>query len=571
MLNIWNWIKKYKWELLTFGVISLVLLIDQSPDITWINTDSDGVHYIYAAKYFYPAHKSSAPLYLLLSHVFLWIPFATEAWRMALISVLSGIMGSILIYLSIIHLTAKKELSRWFGITGALVYGSSALAISQNTIVETYPLVTTLSVAMFYFAIKSKWKLSALMIGMAGAIHPISLMAALPLLIKYKPLREFKQLAIAGIFTLFYLYIPITNRAPYMWNAPNGTGVMGFVNDTLSTAIMLTGGLSIWAFPKRVIDTILQLGLSFNIGIVILGIWIARTKWYKEVLSWLILLPIMYYASDLAPQTYVYMQPSIAFGAITIGLGLSKIGLKYNGDWLPKLNTRITTYSVIGFSLIMLGYNANYFDIGRTLDPNLSARKFYNEELPKVPDGQILLAQQGWEWAMIYPYNENERKNIIPVNPGSLASVKYQDILHSWGIKFDLPDKKLNLIELQDFIVNQILIQNPNVWITYPTNPRTYGAEILPYVGNEAKLNITPRSIAPLNSEMQWSWKPYNPYDITTGAIEVEKWTMIIFSNYSVLTFAMLGSIGFVISWIGYMIVVKRKKWSVSKVKEAII
>jgi len=557
-----NFIKKYWLELLAFGAISAVLFICQSPDITWINTDSDGVHYIYAAKYFYPAHKSSAPLYLLLSHVFLWIPFATEAWRMALISVLSGIAGFMLIYLSIRHLTIKHSMNRLFGIAGALVYGSSALAISQNTIVETYPLVTTLSIAMFYFAIKSKWKLSALMIGMAGAIHPISLMASAPLLIKYKSLREFKQLAIAGIFTLFYLYIPITNRAPYMWNAPNGTGVMGFVNDTLSTAIMLTGGLSIWDFPKRVIDTILQLGLSFNLGIIVLGIYVWRVKWYKDLLFWLILLPIMYYASDLAPQTYVYMQPSIAFGAIAIGIGLSKIGYKFNGYWLPKFNTKLATYSVIGVSSLLLIYNGNYFDIGRTLDPELSARKFYNEELPKVPDGNILLAQQGWEWAMIYPYNENEGRNIIPVNPGSLASVKYQDILHSWGIKFDLPTEKVNLIELQDFIVQQILTQNSNVWITYPTDDRTYGAEILPYKGNELKLGTTPRSIAPKNSEMKWSWKPYNPYDITTGAIEVSQWTMIIFSNYSVLTFAMLGGIGFVVSWTGWMLFIKRKKFS---------
>ena len=100
-----NWIKRYWVELLTFGAISGVLFLLATPDITWINTDSDGVHYIYAAEYLYPAHKSSAPLYLLLSNIFLRLPFGTEAWRMALISVLSGIVGGWLIYLTIRHLT----------------------------------------------------------------------------------------------------------------------------------------------------------------------------------------------------------------------------------------------------------------------------------------------------------------------------------------------------------------------------------------------------------------------------------------------------------------------------------
>jgi len=562
-----NWIKKYWLELVTFGAISTVLFICQSPEITWINTDSDGVHYIYSAKYLYPAHKSSAPLYLLLGNVFLRIPFATEAWRMALISVLSGMVGSILIYLCIRHFTNK----RLYGIAGALIYGSSALAISQNTIVETYPLVTTVSLAMYYFAIKSKWKLSALMVGISGAIHPISVMASVPLLIKYKELRQWKQLLIAGVFVLFYLYIPLTNRAPYMWNAPNSTGGLGgFLIDTFATAQMLTGGLSIWDFPKRLLDTVLQLSLSFHVGIVVL-VWF-MIKGGKEVrlLAWLIALPIIYYATDLAPQTYVYMQPSIAFGAIAIGIGLSRIGFSYAGSYLPRWNTKLATYSIIGVSGLMLVYNGNYFDIGRTLDSGLSARKFYNEELTKVPDGQILLAQQGWEWAMVYPYNKNENRNIIPVNPGSFASPKYQAILKSWGIAFELPEEKVTLVKLQDFILHSILKNNENVWITIPEDTRTYGATIVPYKGNENRLTQTPISVTDGSMDMKWQWKPSNPYDITTGAIEVDEWVYIVFSNYSMLTFFMMGMIGVVPVWIGWMLFVRKKKWSTSKVKEVV-
>ena len=69
-----NWIKQYWAELLVFGTILVVLLIDAAPDYTWINTDCDGIHYTYAAKYMVPAHKTSAPLFLLLGRLFLWLP-----------------------------------------------------------------------------------------------------------------------------------------------------------------------------------------------------------------------------------------------------------------------------------------------------------------------------------------------------------------------------------------------------------------------------------------------------------------------------------------------------------------
>jgi len=88
-----NWIKRYWVEVSAFGVILGVLLLTLSPGITWMNTDSDGAHYIFAAKYLTTAHHMSAPLYLLLGHLFLKIPIGADAWRMGLMSVL-GTMGS---------------------------------------------------------------------------------------------------------------------------------------------------------------------------------------------------------------------------------------------------------------------------------------------------------------------------------------------------------------------------------------------------------------------------------------------------------------------------------------------
>lgn len=506
-------IKRYWPELLVFGGIAAVLLICQSPNFTWMNTDSDGMHYVYSAKYFYPAHKGSAPLYLLLGHMFLYLPFGTEFWRLALISVLSGVGGSVLIYLIIKHKLITNPQSRLYALIGSLIYGGSALAISQNTIVESYPLVTMMCLAVYYACVKEKWLTASILIGVAGAIHPTSILITISLLIAYKPLRNWKRLAIMASFIVFYLYIPLTNRPPYMWNTPNSEGgILGFIGDTVSTATMLSGAIAITDLPKRILDA----GGLILLNFAVIGLYplikAFDKKWYKDILFWIMAIPTIYYICDLAPQVYVYCQMTIAFGAVAIGIGLSKVNKKI-------------VYSTGLASILLLSINANYFDMGRTLDKNLSATKYYNEELPKVPDGQILMPQYGWEWAAIYLYNKNENREIIPVCVDTLVSPEYQKMLTEWGVKFD-DDNNDDRLMRQNYIALSIVSLNENVWTTNITEPETYGTEVIQARGNEWLIQKIPDE-----PPSQLHWKPSNPYDIITGAIEINEWKFITWTD----------------------------------------
>ncbi len=539
-----NWIKKYWAELLVFGAIFGVLLLLAAPDMTWINTDSDGVHYVYSAKYLYPAHKTSAPLFLLLGHLFLKIPFGTEFWRISLISVLASTASAIFIYLIIKEKLGDK--SRFYALIGSLVFGSSALVISQSTIVETYALVTMFGIGAYYFATKKQWVRTALMIGAGGAVHHLIGIPILVLLIFYKGLRQWKYIGVMASFLLFYTYIPITvamNNPPEMWgNLTPGA----FLMDNLSTAQMLIGSLSIWDLPKRILDTLGILGVSLELALIPIGYFLIKKQWYKEPLLWLFILPVIYYATNLAPQTYVYMMPSIAFGAVIAGVKLARIKPYWN-------------YVILAGTIGMLIFNANYFDIGRTLDPQLSAGKYYNEELAKIPDGHILVAQQGWEWAAVPMYNEENGKNIISVAVGTLPSPFYQNWLKEQGVNLKgYPDKPLG--KRPTLIALSIIELNENVWATQITDSRTYGAEIVPAKYNEQTLANIPSNIDP-----QWQWRPNNPYNIITGAIEVEEWVWIVLSNYNAKTFTMLGVIGAVPMWVLYMFIVKKKKWNLRR------
>ena len=248
-------------------------------------------------------------------------------------------------------------------------------------------------------------------------------------------------------------------------------------------------------------------------------------------LLWIVLIPIIYFSVDLAAPTYVYMFLSIAFGSIAVGLGLSRM----RKQW---------AIAVLVVAIGLMGFNANYFDIGRTLDPEMSAMKFYNEELPKIPDGDKFLGG-GWTWAMVYVYNKEEGRNIVPISIDALTSEEYQGILDDMGIEYDVWNEQLypemSHITRQGEMAVSIAKLNAGVWIAKETKPEVYQYVIEPAKGNEAYIG---RWIGE-EIEPEWKWKPSNPYLFISGQLEIKEWHHILWSNRSMLHIAFYGVLGY--------------------------
>lgn len=552
---LFNFIRKYWIEIITIGLITTGIMICVNPDFTWINTDSDGIHYTYAARWLYPSHKTSSPLYVLLGWVFIHgIPFGTDAWRMALIGAVSVPITCVFIYKAIV----RNVNNRVYGIIGMLVYGTSAIVISQATIVDTYAFDTMLMVGSYYYCITGKWKTASVFIGMGIATHLLTFAATIPLVVKYKELRNnWKTITIALMFMAFYLYIPLTNRPPYMWqpdpNINNNGTLLDIVNDVYSTIMMLSGGLSIWDLPKRILDTVGLELVCYGFSLIPITIWMKHSDW-KDELLWMFIIPTVYFIIDLSPQTYVYIIPSVAFGGI---------GFAYGMKWLGK-NTEHVVVMCMVWICIMLGvYNFVNMDIGRTLDKNMSASNFYYNELNKIPDGQILMPNYDWEWTAVFRYNKEFGRNIVPVDISMLPSEVYRkQIAINEGVNFDTTiDNKTVIIEEQ-MVAKSIMDNNVgNIWTTESTDPETYGSKVVK-LENVEQLNVVNGY---KNIEPTWKWKPSNPYDMITGSIEVSEWNWIIWSNYSCLTIIMMGACGLIPMWIAWNLIVKRKKFVLLK------
>jgi hypothetical protein len=534
-----TYLRRYWLEIFVFLAVGFVLIWDTPNGLTWMNTDSDGAHYILAAKYLTTAHHMSAPLYLLLGRLFLFLPLNSEAWRMGLMSVL-GTMGScVFIYLILRHLLKDNPRVRLYAIVSVLVFGGSALVISQSTIIETYALATMCGVGAYYFTLKNRWLLASVILGAGLAIHPfLAFIVWAALFVAFKELRNWRRYGITILFFSFYLYIPITKMLGNDLGMWGNTTPSGFFGGTASMALMLTGGLSMWDFPKRVIDTILILLASFGLGIIPLVWHFAKERRWKYSLLWLVLIPIIYFITDMANQTYVYLLPSIAFGSVAVGLGLSRMKMQWS-------------FAVLAVAIGLLGFNGWYFNIDR-LDPDMSAMKFYND-LSIIPDGDKFMGG-GWTWAMVYVYNKEEGRNIVPISVDALPSDEYLAILEQEGIKYEPSDSE-SYITKQGEISVSIAELNEGIWIAKETKPGVYQYEIVLAKGNEAYIGRwIGQEIVP-----EWKWKPSNPYLYISGQLEVSEWHHILWSNRSMLHISFYGALGYGAWWFLRQMLRKRK------------
>lgn len=563
-----NWLKKYWIEILIFAVIFGVMLNDTAVNLTWMNCDSDGPEYVMDAIYFYPAHHTSAPLYLLTGHLFEMLPFGTIYWRMSFMSALFTLGSMIFLYFIVRNLLKDNKYKRFYALLAVTIFGGSALAISQAVIVETYAVVTFFSIGAYYFVIKKKWYWASAFIGMGVVTHHLIFLTWMVLLVFHKELRPFilkqyfpfikitniKPFLITCSFLVFYIYMPLSKiftDQPNMWG---NTTFKSFFTNNISVFTMLIGQIAIYDLPKRIFDSIGVLGISLGLGLPLIIWWIFKIKTWKNELLWLFVLPIAWQVGDLAPQCMKYMEASVGWGAIIIVLFLANYGWKWA---LPVWMSAIT----------LLGINGNYWDLGRTLDKNLSATEFYEKEIPKMKDGDIFVTQGAWEWIEIYLYNKQMGHSIQPVCMGILASPDYQQMLLDKGIKltdYNIGDSQASndLNKKQVEVALSIINENDNVFTSKPTDPATYGSEIVPAKGNTEQIE---KWLGSANVVPQWHWKPSNPYDTITGSIEVEQWNFILQSNKTAMWLIVHFGLPFIIVMLILNRFIKRNKGEKSK------
>lgn len=413
------------WFILGFALAYLVPLV--APGLTWANTDSDSSIYLASAKYIIPSHPTGAPLFNVLNAVILRVFPASDmnqqAWMLAMVSAVAS------------SLTAAALFYHTKRVIAPLIFLAANLVVAQSTIIESYPLVTLLMVSMYVWR-HNKWVVIGTGIVGIGIHHLIGL-ALLPIL--YQKWRN-GDLSWAYLWLLIsplsYLYVWLSaDCLPNSWLT--SCDLKGFVR-YFSGQSYLIFGLAImddnWHLARDLVVRFFDFNVFLLSGFLAALVPIAL-RFRNDLLTWLFVLPLIHYFFGLPHVAFVYMLPSFAFGAIMAT------------EWLegrPQIK-----WAVVPVACIALLFNFQTYDIGRTLDPNLTATQYYNDVL-ELPDNSVIWSPQNRGWEML---------------TGRLVNLDH-------GKDHIIFTRKWPLPEIRETIWTQY--NRGKLYTTYLVDPRTY-------------------------------------------------------------------------------------------------
>lgn len=364
-LPVEQFLSQFGKTILVLGLSLAYFIWLAAPDITWINTDSDSTIYIWSTTHWGLSHPTGAPLYNIIGNILNQGATVQEAAQhLALLSAICASITTLIIFLE----------TRNF--IGPGIFLASGLVVSQSTIIETYAPVT-MFIALSWYWRKNKYLFPISVALGLGIHHLIGISMVLMVFFRYRYLNRKllkTDLLIIPLGFLFYIYLPFAVQPPASWSVISWSNYLFGQN-------FLTGGLDpIASGPQRLRD----FALVFFGGLGITSIFLFKIR--DVALISLILVFIIYYVTNLAPQTYVYLYPSFFF--VAVAMGQIKFGK--------------TTHLVLAINIsLLIIFNLFWYDIGRNLDPSPTSARMYLSELQQLPNNSIIYAdRRGWEYAL---------------------------------------------------------------------------------------------------------------------------------------------------------------------------
>jgi len=384
-----------------------------APDMTWANVGYDAPNYVASAEELRLSHPSpGSPLYNLFNAGWIrMLPGDNSFWEIGLVSVISSSLIAMLLFL------ISKS------IIPTLVWLASGVVVSQSTIVESYTLVSLFMLGAYWLYKSEKRFLAYSLLSFGVMVHHL---AIIPIIIfairdlwlyfnvpedttfvqaltgKDKPsLKPFLGILVA---VPLLAYIPLANREPFIWIG--GESIGDYYRYWFSQGGLL-GGLSVVPYNdllERVGDfLIVVLG---SVGIVLPFIYLSFKKSKDWLLVALAITPMIYYATNLAPQVYTYVVPSIMFVGL---LAAGKVDWSNISKIRPILIVNIIPLLVLPS---LVGLNIVWYN----QDSSSSALTFYNslDKLPK--DSFVWSGSRGWEKQTVELYNYRNSTNIDTIN-----------------------------------------------------------------------------------------------------------------------------------------------------------
>lgn len=391
--------KRYWKEILFFGVYLAILLYCRSSDITMKCAGNDSMSFLYGARFLESLYPS--PLYTLLGYPIANLPFGIDGGNLVLfLSTIPAWLSCILIFLSLRRMSDNK-MAPWIGasmIAGSYVY------FSQAVIIEVYIFMSFLFSLSFFLMVYQKYSWSNVVMGLAMCTHYVSCFVPFIAFVIWN--KEFRRrwywtvIVWIAVSVLYYSFVDI-----FYWN-PSSPLYLSFY----STAIFMIYQTS------RGFDSMHGLVIVSMFGLSLIPILLFAKDIKKSgPFLFLLLVPVVYFLTNMNDYTFGQFVPSIPYYAVMAGLGASQIKTKY-------LDKVILISSLLMMMSLPLVFNMNKIDASPT-----TARSAINE-LDKAEDGSIIVCVRlfsredgvasdtigGTVAATVEYYNRTENKHLIP-------------------------------------------------------------------------------------------------------------------------------------------------------------
>ena len=402
-------------------------------------------------------HPTGYPTYMMLTHLFTYLPLGDSAYRVNLASAVYGVAAVFVVYLAGLRLARRAVAAA----AGALAFGLSGAFWSQAVIAEVYTLEALL-VALVIFVLLL-WRdrrdgryllLSAFLVGLSLTHHLTSvlLVPAALVFIFLTDRRVFSRtglmlkavgLFLLGLLPLLYLPIRALMHAPL--NEADPSTPWRFL-------LLVTGGSFLAESSEKgrqcnpsslaLADASTKLGLfgdyllgQFSFTLMVVGVLAAVYLLFTDRAAALLLGVLFFgclgqaavYLQLGIEDFYVFLIPAFLVFGLCISLGLGAL-LRMVESLAIGSNARgalVAALSVLMLFVPLLGVREAYVEHDRSED--FAARKTIEAVASKAEKGATVLHHRSPLWYMVLV--ERRRRDLTLIDPFCTSWDRHEDIV----------------------------------------------------------------------------------------------------------------------------------------------
>lgn len=389
-------------------------------------------------------HPPGYPLYMLLGRLFTLLPIGNPAYRLNLLSAVSGALTLALVSASVRHICAgagRAQGAFYGAVAAALALGAATTFWAQSTTANVRSLTGLFTALCLYALVTRRWRLFALSLGL-GLTHHASLaffglVSVLYLLLTERglwrqPRRWVRLVGLALLPALVFLYLPLRGAQGAPLAPPDLATWQGFWAHVLARGF--AGDMFAFARPDLLAGRLPVLGniltFEFNLPLLLAMVLGAVLLLGRNWRLFLLLaggtaLHSFVAITYRAPQTVEYMFPAYVALAVLAGIAVG---------WLMQAEI---AFRALGAGVLLAGLALGERNLPsyRWLAGDRDTREVAQTLLQQAPANALILSN--WHWATPLWYLQEIEGQRRDVEVRYIFPEGAEPIAQTWGRRLD--------------------------------------------------------------------------------------------------------------------------------------